>query len=215
MDYLVFSQTFVVAFASLFALMDPLGNAVIYAGLTTNNTRKQRRKIAVKGVFIATMIILTFILLGDTFLERMGISLAALRTSGGILLLLLGIDMVFARHSGGGTATKDETSEAQQSSDISVFPLATPLIAGPGPIGICILMMASAQGDWNKMFGLLSAIGVLMLITLSLLLMASQIQKILGLTALNAISRILGILITALSVQFIFDGLKDSGLLPV
>jgi len=143
----LFLQTAILAFTTLFAIIDPIGNAAIYAGMTRHTDLVQKRKMALKGTVIAFFVLLFFMLLGRVFLERLGISLAALRTAGGILLLLLGIDMVFARHSGGTSATDDEVSEANRKEDISVFPLATPLIAGPGAIGVGILIMAEARGD--------------------------------------------------------------------
>ena len=133
-----------VAFASLFALIDPIGNAVMFASLTAKDTAQHTRKMAIKGVFIAGLLLLLFMFLGEALLSRLGISLAALRTSGGILLLIMAIDMVFAVHSGGTTTTDEEEIEARESNDISVFPLATPLIAGAGSISAVILLRANA-----------------------------------------------------------------------
>lgn len=202
----------VIAFASLFALIDPIGNAVMFASLTANDNLKQRRKMAFKGVFVATLLLLVFMFLGESLLTRLGISLAALRTSGGILLLILAIDMVFAIHSGGTSTTDEEEKEARKSDDISVFPLATPLIAGAGSISAVILLHANAQGMFAIELAIVSALLMIMFITLILLLISTQVQKILGATGLNVITRILGVILSALAVQFIFDGLLQSGL---
>ena len=202
----------VIAFASLFALIDPIGNAVMFASLTANDDSKHRRKMAFKGVFVATLVLLMFMFIGESLLTRLGISLAALRTSGGILLLILAIDMVFAIHSGGTSTTDEEEKEARKSDDISVFPLATPLIAGAGSISAVILLHANAQGVIAVELAIVIALLIIMFITWVLLLVSTQVHKILGATGLNVITRILGVILAALAVQFIFDGLLQSGL---
>jgi multiple antibiotic resistance protein len=202
-----------VAFASLFALIDPIGNAVMFASLTANDNASHRRAMAYKGVFIAGVLLLLFMFAGELMLKRLGISLAALKTSGGILLLILAIDMVFAVHSGGTSTTDEEDQEARKSDDISVFPLATPLIAGAGSISAVILLRANAQGNHTMEMAIVMALLLVMLITLLLLLMATQVHRLLGATGLNVINRILGVILSALAVQFIFDGLLQSGLL--
>ena len=170
--------------------------------------------MAIRGTLIATGILLTFAILGDRLLGSLGISLAALRTAGGILLLLIGIDMVFARASGGTTTTEAETQEAEHKQDISVFPLATPLIAGLGAMGAVILLIANAQGDlFIQLIVIMSLLAVL-LINLLALLGAAYIQKILGVSGQHVISRVFGVLLCALAVQFVFDGIGQSGLFP-
>ena len=201
-----------VAFASLFALIDPIGNSVMFASLTAKDNAKHARKMAIKGVFIAGLLLLTFMFLGESLLSRLGISIAELRTSGGILLLIMAIDMVFAVHSGGTTTTEEEDVEARQSDDISVFPLATPLIAGAGSISAVILLRANAQGNHSVELVVVIALLSVLLITLLLMLMAVPVKRFLGATGLNVITRILGVILSALAVQFIFDGLLDSGL---
>jgi multiple antibiotic resistance protein len=211
-----FYDTYIVVLASLFALVDPIGNAVIFASLTPTRTPYRRRIYAIKGVLIATILLLSFMFLGEFFLKHLGISLAALRTSGGILLLIMGIDMVFARNSGGTSTTDEEEQEAMEHSlakeDISVFPLATPLLAGPGTIGAIILFHANAQGSAEQQFAVLVALGTIMLASLVCLLASSFLSRLLGKTGMNVIKRIMGVLLAALAVQFMFDGLAQSGL---
>ena len=202
----------IVAFASFFALVDPVGNAVMFASLSAHDTAKHRRAMAFKGVFIATLMLLLFMFTGEALLTHLGISLAALRTSGGILLMILAIDMVFAKHSGGTSTTDEEEQEARQSDDISVFPLATPLIAGPGAISAVILLRANAQGEHMQELAIVFALFLVMLMTVVLLLTATQVQRVLGATGLNVITRIMGVILSALAVQFVFDGLLQSGL---
>ncbi len=211
-----FTETYMVVVASLFALVDPIGVAIIYASLTHNRSAYRRRLYALKGVLIATVVLLGFMFLGEFFLHRLGISLAALRTSGGILLLIIGIDMVFARHSGGTSATDEEKQEAlnkgAEKEDISVFPLATPLLAGPGAIGAIILFHSNAKGAADQQVAVIAALVSIMLAALLCLLAATYLQKLLGKTGMNVINRIMGVLLAALAVQFVFDGLIESGL---
>jgi multiple antibiotic resistance protein len=132
---------------------------------------------------------------------------------GGILLLLIGIEMVFDRSSGGTTTTKDEAQEAVEKNDISVFPLATPLIAGPGTMGAAILLMANTQGDLVLQATVIVSLMVVVGATLIALLLASRIQSFLGVTGRQVITRVMGVLLSSLAVQFIFDGIEQSGLL--
>jgi multiple antibiotic resistance protein len=206
-------ETALVAFTTFFATIGPVDVAAIYAALTTNSTPVERRRMAVKGCLIAGAIMLAFLIFGNGVLSYMGITLPALRTAGGILLLLIGIKMVFAEPTGSTSTTEDETREATLKDDVSVFPLATPLIAGPGAMGAAVLLMGDTGGDIKLASAVIGAMLSVLLITFVLLLIATQVQRFLGVTGLHVISRIFGVLLTALAVQFIFDGLKSSGLL--
>lgn len=207
-------ETALVAFTTFFATIGPIDVAAIFAGLTAGMPAQGRRTRATKGVLIAALILILFALFGANVLTYMGISLAALKTSGGILLLLVGINMVLAHPTGINSTTSDEAEEAARSSDISVFPLATPLIAGPGAIGATILFMAKYQGEIALQVTVIGALVAVLCLSWICLMMASQLQRVLGVTGLNVISRMVGVLLTALAVQFIFDGIAASGLLP-
>ena len=206
-------ETAGVAFATFFATIGPLDVAAMYAALTSAVSRKRRRQMAVRGTLIAGSILLLFALVGDFLLAGLGISLAALRTGGGILLLLIGIDLVFARSSGSTSTTDEEEKEAQSIQDISVFPLATPLIAGPGALGAVILLMANAEGEPVLQAAVIASLIAILLVTLAMLILASEIQQFLGVTGMHVVTRIFGVLLSALAVQFIFDGIAASGLL--
>ena len=205
-------ETAFVAFATFFATIGPPDVAAMFAALTVNSTSRERRHIAFRGTLIATGILVFFALAGQFLLATLGISLPALRIAGGILLLLIGIEMVFARTSGGTSTTPEETQEASAKQDITVFPLATPLIAGPGAMGASILLMSEANGVFIMQVAVIAALLAVLLITLVGMLLASPIQKLLGVTGMQVITRILGVLLTGLAVQFVLDGLAQSGL---
>ena len=206
-------ETALIAFTTFFATIGPADVAALFAALTPGNTPAERRRMAIRGTLIATGILLVFALFGEAVLRLFGISLPALRTAGGILLLLIAIDMVFGRPSGGTTTTSEENAEAVTKPDISVFPLATPLIAGPGAIGATILLVADAQGDRLLIAVVIIVLLGMLLLTFALLLIATGVQKLLGVTGLHVVSRIVGVLLAALAVQFIFDGVGASGIL--
>jgi multiple antibiotic resistance protein len=195
MDGLIL-ETFTVGLATFFATIGPLDVAAVFAALTADEAPKHRRRMAVRGALIAT-----------------GISIAALRTGGGILLLLIGIDMVFARSSGSTSTTDEEEQEALGKRDISVFPIATPLIAGPGAMGAVILLMANTEGELVLQAAVIASLMVILVLTFGMLLLASKIQRLFGVTGMHVVTRIFGVLLSALAVQFIFDGIAQSGLI--
>ncbi len=201
------------AFTTFFATVGPLDVAAVYAALTVSATAQARRAMALKGTLIATILLLVFIVFGGALLGWLGISLPALRTAGGILLLLLAIDMVFTPPSHFSSTTPAETTEAQAKKDIAVFPLATPLMAGPGALSAAILLAAEAEGSVVGEIIVIAMMLLVMILTLLLLLMAGRVHRLLGVTGQNVISRVVGILLAALSIQFIFDGIRGSGLL--
>ncbi len=206
-------ETAVRAFTTFFATVGPVDVAAFYAVLTASAAPARRRAMAIKGTAVATGLLLAFIAFGRPLLDWLGISLPALRTAGGILLLLLAIDMVAAPPSHWSSATKEEADEAGTREDIAVFPLATPLIAGPGALGAAVLLSAEAAGNVVHQLVVASMMLVVMALTLGLLLVAARVHRLLGVTGQNLISRVVGILLAALSVQFIFDGIRGSGIL--
>jgi multiple antibiotic resistance protein len=206
-------EPFLLAFTTFFATIAPVDAAVLFAALTARTTIAHRRAMAIKGVAISAGILLAFAVGGHKLLALLGISLPALRTAGGVLLLLMAIDMVFARPSGGVTTTDEEDAEAEHKRDISVFPLATPLIAGPGAMGAAVLLYAQAGDDALAVATVLAALVLVLVVTLALLLVAGRVQGLLGVTGQHVVTRVVGILLAALAVQFVFDGIRESGLL--
>lgn len=205
-------ETAIVAFATFFATVGPPDVAAMFAVLTADDTPRVRRRTAFRGTLIATVILVFFAFAGEVLLGSLGISLPALRIAGGILLFLIGIDMVFAVSSGGTSTTAEETQEAANKADIAVFPLATPLIAGPGAMGAAILLMSDTGGDILLKAAVIGALLAVLLLTLVGMLVATQLNRFLGVTGMHVITRVLGVLLSALAVQFVLDGLLASGL---
>lgn len=203
-------ETALIAFTTFFATIGPLDVAISFAALTAGAGTAERRSTAVKGILVASGLALVFVLFGKAVLALFGISLPALRIAGGLLLFLIAVDMVFARPSGGTSTTREEDHEAAGRPDISVFPLATPLIVGPGAISAVILLMAEARGDIVHMAVVVGALAIILALTFVLMLAAGQVQRILGITGVHVVSRIVGILIAALAVQFVLLGLAET-----
>jgi multiple antibiotic resistance protein len=206
-------QTLLVALTTFFATVGPADLLLVYPALTQHNTAGERRVMALRATLVAAAILLFFAVFGEALLRLFGVTLAALRTAGGVLLLLIAIDMVFARHSGGTGTTPEEENEALQRQDISVFPLAMPLIAGPGSISATILLTSGTGTD--RVGWLLVVVALLAILALSYaaMLVAIPIQRLLGITGLAVVTRVVGILLASLAVQFLFDGIRTSGLL--
>lgn len=211
------SDLILAAAVALFVTIDPIGLGPMFAGLTAGMPQRLRRRMAIKGVLIGAVLLFSFAFAGELLLSALGIGTGAFRIAGGILLLLLAIDMVFARESGGRTTTADEAAEAKgrvaQHADISVFPLAIPLIAGPGAMTSVVLLMGRASGDPLAQAAVLGVLAGILTLTLVILLFAAEMSRLMGRTGVNVINRVLGILLAALACQFIIDGIGESGLL--
>jgi len=206
-------DSFLLALSTFFATIGPADLVLVFAALTEKMTTPERRIMALRGTLIATGILLFFALFGEPLLKLFGITIPALRIAGGVLLLLISIDMVFARHSGGTGTTPEEETEARQRHDISVFPLATPLIAGPGAIS-AVILLSTAEGAFTVGWFLVVAAMLLILVVCYLaMLVAIPIQRLLGITGLAVVSRVVGVLLAALAIQFLLDGIRTSGIL--
>lgn len=194
------------SFLLLFVTIDPVGVMPMFAALGAHLPEAARRRAALRGVLLAAAILLVFGLVGDRLLTALGIGLPAFRIAGGSLLFLLAIDMIFARHSGLRSTTKGEYHEAEQRQDISVFPLAFPLLAGPGALTTILLMTAGQRGDAMLLGVVFAALLLVLLLTWLALRLAGPLLRVLGETGANVIGRLLGLLLAALAVQFIVDG---------
>lgn len=196
------------AFVLLLVVIDPFGMTPIFSALTAQQSAWQRRQTAIKGVTIAAGAMAFFTFGGVWLLDYLGIGMPAFRIAGGILLFLIAIDMLFVRHSGLSSATEQEQDEAAKRGDISVFPLAIPLIAGPGAL-TTVMLLTHDRGMMTSL--LVLGISLLVLaITLFMFFIADRVQRFLGETGINVITRLLGILLAALAMQFVIDGMQAS-----
>jgi len=202
-------------FFLLFVVIEPVSLVPMFAALTAEGDAKYRRRVAWKASLVSTAILIAFALGGQLLLSYLGISVAAFKIGGGVLLLLLSIDMVFARRSGIRSTTVREQDEARLREDISVFPLAFPLIAGPGAMATLVLIAAEVSGDSMMLAGLIGIVLALMIIVLGLLMLAGPVMKVLGVTGANMVSRLSGVILVALAIQYLVDGIKAAFHLPL
>lgn len=189
-------------------VVDPVGLAPIFAGLMHGRNAEDRQRIARMGVLVAAIVLFAFALGGKSLLTNLGVSMPAFRIAGGILLFLVAIDMVFARHTGLRYTTSSEDQEALQRHDISVFPLAIPLIAGPGAIASVMLLMGETAGSLGQQAAVLGVLVAVLALTYIMLLIASRMVALLGVTGTNVVGRVLGIVLAGLAVQFVIDGAR-------
>lgn len=201
-------DAFIAAFIGLFVIVDPIGIAPVFAGLTQGASVSHKRKMAIKGTIVGTLILVFFALVGKPFLNALGISMDGLRVAGGIMLFIIALEMVFEKR----TERKQESAERLDDyfEDISVFPVALPLLAGPGAIATIMLTMTNYEHDVMAQGAILAALGLVMLITLLTFFMASRVMDWLGPTVNAVLTRLLGVILAALAAQFILDGFRNT-----
>ncbi|WP_114952901.1 MarC family protein [Sphingosinicella terrae] len=200
------TELFVSAFVTFLVVIDPPGCAPIFAALTGNATPVHRRAMAIRSVMVASGILLFFALFGEDLLRALGISLGAFRIAGGIMLFLIAIDMVFEKRTERRENRAQEVT-ASEAEDISVFPMAIPMIAGPGSIASAMLLMARSEGIGESAV-VLGALLATLLLTLIALLAAGPLMRLLGHKLEAMITRILGVILAALAAQFVIDGIE-------
>jgi multiple antibiotic resistance protein len=196
-------------FIVFFVVVEPISLIPLFAGLTEGASDAYKRLMAGKASAISLGICILFALVGAQFLALMGISLNSFRIAGGTLLFLISLDMVFARTSG-TRSTTPEHEEALKREDISVFPLAFPFIAGPGALATILLTAGEVWGKPMLFAGFLGVVAFVILICLALMLAASRLVNALGVTGAAVMSRLSGVVLAALAVQFITDGIRGS-----
>ena len=202
-------ELFTTAFITLLVIIDPPGCAPIFASLTSGTDLTHRRKMAVRSTLVAWCILVFFALLGEPLLRTLGISLSAFRLAGGIMLFMIALDMVFERRTERREERAEEIKGTPEAEDISVFPMAIPMITGPGSIASAMLWVSRAETPLHVAV-VLAAITTVMLITLVTLLAAGPLMKLIGEKIEAMITRILGVILAALAAQFVIDGLKQS-----
>ncbi len=201
LDFLI--QTFL----TLFVVMDPIALVPAFLGMAGMRPRAEQLRLARKAVIVAGSVMLFFALFGQVFLRYLGINLAAFRASGGVLLFLMALDMVFARTSG-ARETSEEEKEAKLREDFSVFPLGIPLIAGPGTLSSIMILTgksSNVEGDLGVIVVAFIVLGICYLALRS----GARVIQVIGKTGVNVISRVLGVLLAALAVQYIADGARS------
>jgi multiple antibiotic resistance protein len=197
-------------FVVFFVVVEPVSLIPLFTGLTSGATAAYKRRMAVKAVSISALILLLFALGGAAFLDLMGISLEAFRIFGGLLLFLLALEMVFARESGTRTSSS-EAAESRRRADVSVFPLAFPFIAGPGALATILLWFGPLHlaAQVGLIAALLAAVALVLAIALAMMLLADPLMRVIGVTGANVASRLLGVILGALAVQFVLDGVRQ------
>jgi multiple antibiotic resistance protein len=199
-------KTFIV----FFVVVEPISLVPMFGALTRGADARSRRRMAIKGVVLSAIIFYGFVIVGDWLLSTLGVTLDSFKIAGGLLMFLLAVDMVFARQSGMRSTTIREQDEARYKEDISVFPLAFPLIAGPGALATLLLLVGEASRAAGTLIALLVIVFIVLALTLLLLLATPQVERVLGVTGANVISRLAGVVLVALSVQYVVDGIRGS-----
>jgi multiple antibiotic resistance protein len=202
-------NTFVYALVALLVIVDPPGTAAVFAAMTPNDTAAERASQARRACIIAFVVLAVFGLAGESLLSSLGIGLPAMRVAGGILLFVTAADMVRGSHAQRST---DEEREAaiRTDDDIAVFPLAIPLIAGPGAMTSMVVLHSHAGGDWWRIAAIEAAVAAVIILQFVLLLAARWMARLLGDTGSSVVGRVLGVLLAALAVQIALDGLKQA-----
>jgi multiple antibiotic resistance protein len=195
-------------FVVLLVVVEPLSLPPVLAGLSEGASAAWRRRMSFKAIGIAAIVCIGFAVGGAALLSLLGISVDAFKVGGGILLFLLAIEMVFARPSGVRSMTPGEDAEAHHRSDIAVFPLAFPLIAGPGALATILLAFAGVPVGSTQFFAQIAVILAVLAITLAFMLLTGPVMRVIGVTGAAVLSRLLGVLLAALAVQFVFDGVR-------
>ena len=200
---------FLSAFVTLFVVIDPLGLAPMFVALTAGETEARRRALAVRACGVAFVILTVFGLFGEQVLGSIGISMGAFRIAGGVLLFITALDMLFERRT---QRRSDKAEDGEDRPDPSVFPLAIPLIAGPGAIAAMILLTGTPDVPY-VVLGVHVMMAIVVLIVLVFFLLGGLLERALGRTGILVVTRVLGMLLAALAVQFVLDGLADVGIL--
>ena len=204
-------ESFLKFFVVFFLVVEPISLVPLFASLTEGASDSYRRRMAIKAVLVAGGIILLFALTGAAFLGALGISIDAFRIFGALLLFLVALEMVFARESGTRTST-DEQAESRRRADISVFPLAFPFLSGPGALTTILLWFGPVSVSREPLLfaALMMAAALVLVVSLLMMLGAERLMRVLGATGANVANRLLGVVLGALAVQFVIDGIKAS-----
>jgi multiple antibiotic resistance protein len=200
------------AFATAFTIIDPVGMIPLTVSVTAEATPARRSAIANQAAIVAALVILVMGIVGKTVLDALGITLPAFTIAGGVLLFLIAVDMLFGRKTGTKQTAEEERAGAE-SANPAVFPLAVPMIAGPGTIATVLVLVTLAAGDYAKLAVVFAAYACAMIVTWACMRGATRLLRLIGTTGIHVVTRLFGILLSALAVQFVINGLAATPLL--
>ena len=206
----------IATFVTLFVIIDPIAVAPIFAGMTEGTDRAHQKSMAYRGFLVGTAVLLFFALIGESFLGVLGITMNAFRVAGGLFLFLIAMEMVFEKRTERREKRADKYMEEHEQEiiehpdDISVFPIAVPLMSGPGSIATVMLMMSGNRGDMVAQATILGSMLAVMVVSLIFLLLAGHMMRLFGQSLTAVLTRVLGIVLAAMAAQFVIDGLKGS-----
>lgn len=206
------TEVLINSFATLFVVIDPIGLLPIFLGVTAGASAATRRRIAFVSVGVAAVILTLFAVFGDNLLSALGVSMPAFRIAGGIMLFLIALEMLFEKRTERRSKNAQEAADNvadpdSDQEDVAIFPLAVPMIAGPGAIASLILLMGNNDGDLPRQLAIAGVTGVVLLITLLVFLAADPLEKLIGKRITKVVTRLLGIILGAIAVQFVLSGI--------
>jgi multiple antibiotic resistance protein len=196
---------------NLFLIVDPIGLMPLFAAITGGDTRGQRRRMIRRAVLVAFLVLAFFAVVGKYVLDYFSVSIAAVRIAGGILLFAIGLEMLYGRISRTET-TEPEEAEAAGKADVSVTPLAIPLLAGPGSIAAAVLFSGAFEGIGGPLM-VIGALAIVMLASWLLLSLTDEMLRVLGQIGVKVIARVMGLLLLFVATQFVVDGIRATGVL--
>jgi multiple antibiotic resistance protein len=204
-------QFALIAFTSIFVLVDPIAAVPTFLAMTTGSSREQRRHMVVRAALTCFVVLLTFSIAGTLIFKLFGITLAAFKIAGGLILGLIGMDMLKAKRSP-TKETPDETEEGAEKEDVGIIPLGIPMLAGPGSISSVMVLM-SQNTDWPHALVVVGAIAAAAGVSFLVLAAADRVSSYLHETGIRILTRMMGLLLVAIAVQFVLNGLRDAGFL--
>jgi multiple antibiotic resistance protein len=207
---MVMLRFLLIAFTSVFVLVDPIAAVPTFLAMTDGSTRAERRHMAVRASWTCFVILVTFSLAGTLIFQLFGITLAAFKIAGGMLLGSIGFEMLRAKRSA-TKETPDDTSEGAEKEDVGIIPLGLPMLAGPGSISTVMVLMTQ-NPDWPHELAVLGAIAITAVIAFAVLASADRVSSLLHETGIRILTRMMGLLLIAIAVQFVLNGLRDVGI---
>jgi multiple antibiotic resistance protein len=199
------------AFVTLLVTLDPPGLAPVFIGLTLGMTRAAQREVALRATIIALAVLAAFAFGGGAVMDLLGISIPAFRIAGGLLLFYIAFDMIFELRAPSKQTLASDAITIDRIRNVAAFPLAIPLLSGPGSITATMLLAGRAGSDWVALTGLMAIVALVMLLCYITFLLSEHVSKLLGVTGNVVLTRLLGVVLAALAVQFVINGVLTVG----